>query len=128
LQLFLHCHSSWPASFGSKQPISGIGQKKAWKEHQRTASANQEIGQLDDALPPSEQTVSAIDKYICSIYSKSTKARTQADETRYWMFCQKKQTKKSLQCKEDPLKTDSLIQHIEKANFLQLSTVNNCIE
>lgn len=43
----------------STSAIIGIGKKKARKELQRTASENQEIGQLGDAVPPSEQTVSA---------------------------------------------------------------------
>jgi len=95
----------------STSAVNGIG-KKAWKELQWTASENQGVGQLGDTVPPSEHTVSACEKFICSIYTKSTKAGTTVDELRYWMFCQKKQKNESL----SPT-TDSLRQHIGRDNY-----------
>ena len=91
---------------------SGIGKKKAWRELSKTYTANQQITHLGDAIPPSEQTRKACEKFICSVYSKASKAGTTADEMRYWMFYQKKQKNESL-----PPTTDSLRQHIDRANY-----------
>ena len=71
----------------STSGISGIGKKKAWRDLSKTHTANQQITQLGDAIPPSEQTRKACEKFICSVYSKASKAGTTADEMRYWMFC-----------------------------------------
>ena len=63
----------------STSGIRGIGKRKAWKELQKTKSTNQGIRQVGDVVPLTELTVSACEKFLCSIqfqgYASSNNSR-----------------------------------------------------
>lgn len=96
----------------STSALSGIGKKTALRKLQKAENHLRNISQLGDAIPPTEATVRACEKYVCSLYTTSEAAGDTADEVRYWMFCQKWQKSECL-----PPTSDSLHLHIQRANY-----------
>lgn len=89
-----------------------IGKKKAWKAFVNDADAQDGVGNLGTTFPPTRRTLRACERFICSLYTSSSKAGTTADGVRYWIFCQKQQKSESL-----PPTSNSLYHHIERANY-----------
>ena len=57
-------------------------------------------------------TARKAEAFICSLYNVSNRIPTSADEARYLLFCQKAQSNLQL-----PPTSDSLLQHIKRANY-----------
>ena len=70
----------------------------------------QGMSQLGDGLELSTECHISCEKLICALYSKD--ARSTADETRYFLFCQKQKQNENL-----PPTSNSLGHHMERANF-----------
>ena len=96
----------------STSALSGIGKKTAFRKLQNAQDQERDISKLGDVIPPTEDTVHACEKFVCSLYTTSPAAGNTADEVRYWMFCQKQQKTECL-----PPTSDSLHQHIKRANY-----------
>ena len=60
-----------------------IGKKKAWKALRSNVQTHTGIASLGEVTPPSPETLSAAEKFVCSMYTTSTKAGTTADDVRY---------------------------------------------
>ena len=89
-----------------------IGKTKAWKAFVNDANAQDGVGSLGTMFPPTRRTLRACERFVCSLYTSSSKAGTTADEVRYWLFCQKQQNSESL-----PPTSNSLYHPIERANY-----------
>ena len=96
----------------STSALSGIGKKTALRKLQKSKDHLRNISQLGDVIPPTEATVRACEKYVCSLYTTSEAAGNAADEVRYCLFCQKRQKSERL-----PPTSDSPHLHIERANY-----------
>jgi len=91
----------------SNSSMFGIGTKQAFKTLCRS-----DLHQLGKDTTLSEDTISACKAFACNLYTKNETAGSKANEVRYWLFCQKGQRNEGL-----PPTSDSLHQHIQRANF-----------
>ncbi|KAK3740844.1 hypothetical protein QZH41_000596 [Actinostola sp. cb2023] len=56
------------------------GKKKAWKAFLKDPSAQDNVGNLGTAIPPSARTLQACEKFVCSLYTTAKKAGVTSDE------------------------------------------------
>ncbi|CAM1304786.1 Uncharacterised protein at_DN0466 [Pycnogonum litorale] len=90
----------------------GIGKKQAFQTLCRSDLHQTSVSQLGKDTTLSEDTISACEAFVCNLYTKNEKAGSKANDVRYWLFCQKGQKNEGL-----PPTSDSLRQHIKRANF-----------
>ena len=78
----------------------------ASKEHQSS------LGQLGDETELSNHTSEACKAFACAVYTVVTVARTQVNDVRYWMFCQKGHGSENL-----PPTSDTLQLNMTRVNY-----------
>ena len=112
-RLLSKCLLSFHALTGcdSTSALSGIGKKKAWNVLPKNEPIQQDLSKYGEnpILQEAEQKVA--ESFICSIYT-STQKFLNADDARYFLFCQR-----SLKSEELPPTSDSLSHHLKRANF-----------
>ena len=96
----------------STSSLSGIGKKKAMKALLGNQSQQERLAEVGMELPMSDAAVRNCESFICQLYTTAQRAGTRADDVRYWLFCQKQKQNEGL-----PPTSDSLLQHIKRANY-----------
>ena len=79
--------------------------------------------QLVDTIPPTDNTIHACEKYVCSLYTTSHAAGNTEDDVRYWMFCQ--ETQKS-ECLPPTSRQPPPAHPTSKLPVLHLEAVTSC--
>ena len=90
---------------------SGVGKKKVWKSIGNTVHQEGLAG-VGQFLDVDKDTTTNAEAYIYRLYNVLNKRPANADDARYMMFCQKAQNSMLL-----PQTSDSLLQHIKRANY-----------
>ena len=94
----------------STSALSRVGKKKAWKIIVNSKVHQQHcVGQSPDV---DSVTARKAEAFICGLYNVSNRIPTSADEACYVLFRQKAQSNLQL-----PPTSDSLLQHIKRANY-----------
>ena len=111
--LLCKCLPSFHALTGcdSTSALSGIGKKKAWKVLIKKNQIQVDLSRLGESSSLQDPVKEIAESFICSIYA-SGKSFVNADEARYFLFCQK-----SLKSEDLPPTSECLCHHIERANF-----------
>ena len=95
----------------STSALSGLGKKKAFTTLCASDAYQKSLCALGNS-DMDQDVISGCEAFVCSLYTENMKAGSQADSVRYWMFCQKGHKNEEL-----PPTSDSLHQHLERANF-----------
>ena len=111
--LLCKCLPSFHALTGcdSTSALFGIGKKKAWKVLIKKNQIQVDLSRLGESSSLQDPVKEIAESFICSIYA-SGKSFVNADEARYFLFCQK-----SLKSEDLPPTSECLCHHIERANF-----------
>ena len=96
----------------STSALSRVGKEKAWKIIVNNKVHQQHLVCVGQSPDVDSVTASKAEAFICSLYNVSNRISTSADEARYLLFCQKAQINLQL-----PPTSDSLLQHIKRANY-----------
>lgn len=96
----------------STSALSKIGKKKAWKSISNNKVHQESLACVGHSPDVDEETAKKAEAFICSLYTISNRISATADEARYLLFCQKAQNNLLL-----PPTSDSLLQHIKRANY-----------
>lgn len=107
------CLPSFHALTGcdSTSAFSGIGKKKAWKVLLKKEQIQRDLSCLGENPVIQEPVLKVAEAFICSIYT-SAKSFLNADDARYFLFCQR-----SLKSEDLPPTSECLSHHIKRANF-----------
>ena len=95
----------------STSALSGIEKKKAWNVLLKNEPIQQDLSKFGENPILLEVEQEVAESFICSIYT-STQKFLNADDARYFLFCQR-----SLKSEELPPTSDSLSHHLKRANF-----------
>ena len=96
----------------STSSFAGIGKKKAFKILLENNAYQEALGELGDKVEISNNTLVTCEQFVCNLYTNVKKAGCKVDDIRYWLFCQKQKRNEGL-----PPTSDSLYQHLKRANF-----------
>ena len=96
----------------STSALSRAGKKKAWKIIVNSKVHQQHLVCVGQSPDVDSVTARKAEAFICSLYNVSNRIQTSADEARHLLFCQKAQNNLQL-----PPTSDSLLQHIKRANY-----------
>ena len=119
-RLLSKCMLSLHALTGSDftSTLSGIGKKKAWNLLLKNELIQQDLCKFGENPLIEEVEQKVAEYFICSIYT-FTQEFSNADDARYFLFCQQ-----SLKSEELPSTSDSLSHHIKRANFQSLRPIS----
>lgn len=97
----------------------GKGKATAWKTLISNPQFIENFSVLGSSFPPSDDLVSALNKFTCLLYGDSRS--TNVDECRYALF-------KAGKCSDEvlPPTRDSLLKHVERANY-QTGVWSRCL-
>ena len=93
----------------------GKGKKKPWDILQQSTSHQKALTLLGKDAKLKLNTCRECEKFVCSLYTTSPKARNTVNEVRYWLFCQKQLKNEGI-----PPTHDSLVRHLDRANYQTL--------
>ena len=96
----------------STSALSRMGKKKAWKSIIKNKVHQESLAGVGQSPDVDEETVKKAEAFMCSLYTIKNRIPATADEARYLLFCQKAQNNLLL-----PPTSDSLLQHIKRANY-----------
>ena len=96
----------------STSALSRVGKKKAWRITVNSKVHQQHLVCVGQSSDVDSVIARKVETFICSLYNASNRIPTSADEARYQLFCQKAQSNLQL-----PPTSDSLLQHIKRANY-----------
>ena len=99
----------------SNSALCGVGKKKAFKTLCTSDAYQKSLCALGSSSDMDQGVISGCEAFVCSLYTVNKKAGSRADSVRYWMFCQKGHKNEGL-----PPTSDSLYQHLARANFQSL--------
>ena len=98
----------------STSALCGIGKKKAFEVVKTSESYQQDLAQLGANVELCMESKASCEKLVCAMYTSKDAGNT-ADDTRYWLFCQKQKRNENL-----PPTSNSLQHHIQRANYQAL--------
>ena len=99
----------------STSSFAGIGKKKAFKVLLGNTNYQEALGKLGESTEIPINILTTCEQFVCNLYTTAKKAGCKVNDVRYWLFCQKQKRNEGL-----PPTSDSLLQHLKRANFRPL--------